>query len=232
MTESGTQASQAIARLERIGRQICEITISWSPAALGAQRLPGNTAPRPPQPSIGYLRPEQGFRSLDLSGKTRLQRASSIRFCLVDTAPSTTALFASFLSTSSEEDHFVVRSIQAPARNGTNSPAIAWTPTGTSTNSRGNVWLRSRLPLILCACDILSVAAFDRNRVRIDAATSLDTDREILSSIATSANAPIASVCKRTVAAQASSRDTPRLGRKWRRSWTCSCTRPRRSSTL
>ena len=107
----------------------------------------------------------------------------------------------------------------------TNSPAIAWTPTGTATNSRGNVWLRSRLPLILCACDILSVAAFDRNRVRIDAATPLDTDREILSSIAKSANAPIASVCKRTVAAQASSRDTPRLGRKWRRSWTCSWTR-------
>ena len=59
------------------------------------------------------------------------------------------------------------------------------------------------------ACDILSTAAFDRNRVRLDAATPLYTDREILSRIATSANAPMATSWKRLVAARSPSRDTP-----------------------
>ena len=94
-----------------------------------------------PSAAIDRVSPaEQGFRSLDLSGKTRLQRASSIRFCL----------------DVSEEDLFVVRRSRRWPGTRQTCPRSRAHAIGTSTNSRGNVWLRSRLPLIYRACYNLS----------------------------------------------------------------------------
>ena len=70
-------------------------------------------------------------------------------------------------------DLFVVRLLLAPARISTNAPAIVWPPIGTSANYRGNVYVVIPPPLISCACENLSATAFDRNCVRLDAATPL-----------------------------------------------------------
>ena len=67
----------------------------------------------------------------------------------------------------------VVRLLLAPARISRNAPAIVWPPIGTSANYRGNVYVVIPPPLIYCACENLSATAFDRNCVRLDAATPL-----------------------------------------------------------
>ena len=141
--------------------------------ALGAQRLPWKHDVTPSAATVGYLRPEEGFRSFD-SAKNRLHRGSFIRFFLADTAALPTTVVHLLTPLDAERgDLFVVRLLLAPARISTNAPAIVWTPIGTSANYRGNVYVVIPPPLIYCACENLSATAFDRNRVRLDAATPL-----------------------------------------------------------
>ena len=84
--------------------RICEITISWELMALGAQRLPWKHDVTPSAATVGYLRPEEGFRSFD-SAKNRLHRGSFIRFFLADTAalPTTVVHLLTPRSTPREE---------------------------------------------------------------------------------------------------------------------------------
>ena len=121
--------------------RICEITISWELMALGAQRLPWKHDVTPSAATVGYLRPEEGFRSFD-SAKNRLHRGSFIRFFLADTAALPTTVVHLLTPLDAERgDLFVVRLLLAPARISTNAPAIVWTPIGTSANYRGNVYV-------------------------------------------------------------------------------------------